>query len=101
MPETPDYKWIPPHMHQSVDDYLQHGLRPGAFLYEVLCNNFPRAFMSADLDNQRMVLGWCQFMHWEMPTVAWGSCEKVEAWIAHKGWSGYDTRPSERDIKKG
>ncbi|MHA1225285.1 MAG: hypothetical protein ACTSR2_01435 [Candidatus Hodarchaeales archaeon] len=75
------YEWeIPEYMRGSIERYLEQGIRPGDFLYYVLCNNFAMAVAYADRENIRNLPAYAYWLMNELPMDAWGSKEKVEAW---------------------
>jgi len=82
---------IPPHMHDAVRLYVERGIAGGSFLNAVMSNKLVDAYSRADEDNTAAMRGWAEFMHWHMPSGCWGSPEKVEAWINHRGLDGIDT----------
>lgn len=72
-------------MKQStLDDLLAYrdlGQPPGDFLAAVLVNDLLDAFQRADEDNTRdmqQIIAWC---YNNLPWAAWGSAEKLQAWI--------------------
>lgn len=77
-----DLERIPEHMHSAVTDYLKRGLEPGDFLRAVLENDLVQAFGRADTTNLEHMFDWASFLYNEMPSNAWGSKEKVNAWMA-------------------
>jgi len=72
---------IPEYMRDGVVDYLDYGLEPGGFLRAVLENDLVGAFGKADRTNTEAMGDWATFLYNDMPHEAWGSPEKVEAWI--------------------
>lgn len=79
-----DYSKIPEHMREGAELYVEKGLKPGDFLMAVLENKLVEAFAKADITNQLAMFEWAKFLHGEMPFGAWGSEEKVEAWMKEK-----------------
>lgn len=79
---------IPEHIVDGFRDYLIHGIEPGSFCYAVLCNNLKEASSRADQVNRARLADIGQFMAWGMPSIAQGSEEKVNAWIAQGGLEG-------------
>jgi hypothetical protein len=60
-------------------------LRPtGSFLHSVLANNLKEAVGRADVYNQRDLVGIVTLLYNEMPSTAWGSPERVEAWLTRE-----------------
>jgi hypothetical protein len=72
---------IRPHMVESLERYVNDGLRPGDFLTAVLANDLVGAASRADLDNARNLMAFAAYLYNNVPGAAWGSYEKVEAWI--------------------
>lgn len=70
---------IPVRMHSAIVAYLRRGYC-GDFLRAVLANNFVEACCRADDENAASLVQWARFVYGEMPSVTWGSAEKVRAW---------------------
>lgn len=71
---------IPEHLHQGVIDYIELGLKPGAFLWCVLGNDLQGAILRAD---GRSVLGLRALVRWlctHAPATSWGSEKKRDEW---------------------
>ena len=80
-----DYSILPEHMREGMQRYVQHGIRPGDFMYLVLCNDFVHALGHADSVNTIRIVDYARFLYLELPSGCWGSREKVDAWIkAHE-----------------
>ena len=79
-----DYSGIPEHMRREVRGYINKGYTPGSFLYAVLCNNLVASAAQADDINRHLLFEWATFMHNEVPSVSWGSSEKVDKYIQDK-----------------
>jgi|GEM_PF-1332869 len=80
---------------QSLVMYRDYGTPTGGFLHAVLMNNLINAAMSADSRNQHALLQYADFMHNEMPTAAFGTEEKIAAWIEAGGAKGHQTAQNE------
>jgi hypothetical protein len=65
----------------SLTRYRDHHLPTGGFLRAVLENNLSGALGGADDDNLRDLREIVRWVYNEMPGNAWGSAEKVKAWI--------------------
>lgn len=76
---------IPQRMVGGIRRYLEHGVKPGAFLYAVFCNDLKEAAGAADDENIRLLHVYAAFMYSVMPRASQGSKELVDAWIAKKG----------------
>ena len=81
---------IPEHMHDAVRLYVERGVAGGSFLTAVLSNKFVDAYNRADDANTAAMRGWAELLYWHLPSGCWGSPEKVEAWISHRGVSGHE-----------
>jgi hypothetical protein len=80
-----NYSILPEHMREGMERYIEHGIRPGDFLYLILCNDFVHALCHADSINTARIVDYAQFLYLELPAVCWGSREKVENWMnAHR-----------------
>ena len=84
-----NYDRLPEHMRESARAYIEDGKPPGDFLRAVLENNFVEALGHADEENRAAIFAWAEWLYNEAPMPAWGSPEKVTAWIAaHQTRSG-------------
>lgn len=81
---------IPDRMLAGLDRYLVHGIMPGDFLRLILVNDFVRAAGRADDENLANLPAYACWVYNECPSDAWGSAEKVAAWI--------ESRNSKRDV---
>ncbi|MES2531950.1 MAG: hypothetical protein V4636_13010 [Pseudomonadota bacterium] len=79
---------LPDYMQTGMAYYLAAGIEPGSFLTAVLCNDLRGACMRADTTNQRRLYDYVFFLYNYAPSTCWGSPEKVDAWIAHRGMQG-------------
>ena len=75
------YPTIPKHTQIALEDYLVYGMRPGRFLYSVLSDNLGDAVSSADSQNLDALTEIVRFIMNEFPTEAWGSSNKVNAYV--------------------
>lgn len=89
MNKTPEQiaAMVPEHMSRGLLAYINHGQRPGGFLRAVLENQLLESFKKADLVNQLAMLQWASVLE-HIPWMAWGSAEKVDAWITRGGLTG-------------
>jgi hypothetical protein len=76
-----DYTGLPEHMRNGAQLYIEHGVEPGGFLRAVLSDKLVAAFGRADDTNRAAMYDWATWLYNECPTAAWGSPEKVDAWI--------------------
>lgn len=78
---------VPNHMWPSVERYFVNKIPPGAFLYALLCNApIMKVIGSADDINLEGIADWCKFLYSYVPGMAWGSEEKVQAWLGENLW---------------
>ena len=75
------YEVLPAHMRASAQEYVEHGYLSGSFLTAVLENNLVEALGQADGINREMIFQWGLWLYSNCPAPAWGSKEKVAAWI--------------------
>lgn len=83
-----NYSKLPEHMQYGAKMYIEHGVEPGGFLFAVLCNDLVEAFGRADGENQEAMRKWAQWLYKDCPRNAWGSEDKVNAWMDHRGLNG-------------
>jgi len=79
-----DYSRLPEHMQEGARLYIENKIPPGSFLTAVLENNLVDAFGKADEINLARLRDWTMWLYWECPRQAWGSREKVDAWLKQK-----------------
>ena len=77
-----NYDCLPEHMQDGARLYIEQGIPPGGFLMAVLCNDLVGAVGRADAVNQSRLVNWALWLHNDIPMAAWGSLEKVQAWMA-------------------
>ncbi len=75
------YAALPVHMRNSAQAYVEHGHLSGSFLTAVLENNLVEALGQADEINRELIFQWGIWLYNYCPAPAWGSKEKVAAWI--------------------
>lgn len=80
---------LPPNVRASLDRYSAEGVPTGGFLRAVLENNLKEAFARADSINIRAMAEIVAHVYNNLPSASWGTAEKVDAWIAHHGLTGY------------
>jgi len=91
-----NYSILPEHMREGIQRYIEHGIRPGDFLYLILCNDFVHALGHADVINMARIVDYAKFLYLEAPRGCWGSRAIVDAWIeAHK------IERAEKKLKEG
>lgn len=79
---------IPSKMRGGLARYIFHGVRPGSFLLAVLENDFAKAVLQADAQNQKILRSYPVFLHNYAPSECHGSPEVVAQWVTHQGLSG-------------
>ena len=84
----PKWELIPEGMRDGVARYIVHGTRPGHFLSAVICNDLTEAVNRADMTNRKRIADYVAFFYNYTPLGCWGSPEKFEAWVKHKGLEG-------------
>jgi hypothetical protein len=72
---------IPDYTLESLQNYVKHHMPPGDFLEAVLCNDLCEAFARADDNNIAAMFEIVQWVYCRVPSSAWRSKEKVEAWL--------------------
>jgi len=79
-------------MVEPAQDYVERGIEPDHhdFLYELLCNDLTGVFKFADNNNLAALQTWVTWLWWEVPANAWGSAEKVKAWVERGGLEATD-----------
>lgn len=84
-------------MQKAAQRYVERGVRPGDCLQAILSNNLMMAFACADPDTTALMADICKWMYNDIPSMAHGSKEKVEAWIEAGGVRGHVQAKKERD----
>jgi len=65
----------------AIDRYAKERIPTGDFLYAVLTNNLKESFILADEENSRDLKEIVSYCYSHIPTICWGSKEKVKAWL--------------------
>ena len=76
--------YIPDRMMDGLDRYFEHGIEAGGFLMAVLSNDLMEAVGRADSENMRNLPAYCGYLYNECNPSAYGSKEKVKAWMEKK-----------------
>jgi hypothetical protein len=74
-------RYLGPVLLGAIERYVNQGILPGSFLEAVLCNDLKQACACADTDNRRQLFEIVQYLYWEVPSLCWGSPERVAAWL--------------------
>ncbi len=82
MPSEIDYSRLPAHMQDGARRYVEQHCRVGSFLTAVLENDLVGAYSAADEENTAAMRDWAAWLYNECPAEAWGSPDKVTAWLA-------------------
>lgn len=78
-----DYSKVPvPYMADSLQRWIENGMRPGSFLTAVLANDFTCAVLRADSTNAANLREWALFLVDELSDDVWGSWYIVDQWEA-------------------
>ena len=80
-----DWSLIPDHMIGGLRRYIENGVEPGGFLKALLGNDLKETFHRADDGNRRRVFEYLSFLYNYAPSDCWGSRDRVNAWMAHRG----------------
>ena len=70
------------YIKETLERYVSDRCPTGGFLYAVLCNDLTQACAKADMRNQRMLFDIVTYIYNNIPSICWGSPEKVDAWLA-------------------
>jgi hypothetical protein len=79
-----DYTKIKESTMSAIQRYVEHHIPTGDFLYAVLTNNLFEAVGRADAENIQTIPEICCYIYNEIPSIAWGSAEKVKIWLKGK-----------------
>jgi len=79
---------VPEHLHGGLERWLQHGIIPGSFLTAVLENDLKKSLELGDSRNIATLHQLVSALWQELPSAAWGSPERVNAWAEHHGLEG-------------
>jgi hypothetical protein len=80
MTDEINYKPLPEHLRAGAKRYLEEGVMPGDFLTAAFCNNLLSAVVLADDEALSRLKEIAMWLHWEVPSSAWGSREKMHMW---------------------
>jgi len=79
---------IPRHMFAGITRYVFDGIGGGDFQTAIFQNDFVRAAGQADDKNQHCLFEYARLLYNHVPIDAWGSRDKVSAWVKGKGLVG-------------
>lgn len=86
--EWKGYEGVPEHTRGALLRYRDRGLEPGGFLVSVLTNDLFGAVGRADAQNIVALKDICSWIYMRMPSMAWGSADRLEDWIKAGGAEG-------------
>lgn len=75
---------IPDRTLKTLEKYVKDGIPTGDFLFAVLTNNLTNAVLRADEGNLAAIREIMLYVYNEVPSEAWGTEEKVKAWLKKK-----------------
>lgn len=78
---THNNQQIPEYMHRGLIGYLEYRVLPGQFLQAVISNDLRYAVAQADDTNIHLLPAYVAFLYNYADSAAWGSREKMKAWI--------------------
>jgi len=85
-----NYSTVPEYMQPGLKRYIENGIRPGDFLYAVLCNDLVAAYLNADDTNRKYLGNYAWWLIQECPIGAWGDKDTVEKWMTDGGLEGIE-----------
>ena len=75
------YELLPEHLRGGVERWIEHGVRPGGFLWAVIDNDLLAALGHADDDMTRADIRKISlWFHWEAPSGCHGAPEITARW---------------------
>jgi hypothetical protein len=96
----PDPDLCPPDIQYDIAQYVNKGVPPGNFLAQVLSNNLKESFMGADETNLEALPHIVCYCYNRLPSVAWGSRQRVSEIIEAGGFSNYCQLCRKEDIER-
>ena len=75
---------IPKDTLTGLKRYVEDRIHPGGFLIAVLENNLTESFGQADKKNRKVLFEIVCYCYNELPSICWGSPEKVKNWLLRK-----------------
>lgn len=85
-----DYSNIPPVLMEALEAYVKTGRPQGDFMRSVITNDLGKAVAHADTDSQYALVALAIWLYNRAPSVCWGSNDKYESWIGHRGEAGWN-----------
>jgi len=68
---------VPPHIRESIDNYVWHGRPTGGFVAAVLRHDLMDAVGRADQESIEALQGICQYVYNAVPSICCGSRQAV------------------------
>ena len=65
---------------RSLENWIEHGTRPGHFVTAVLTNNLFEAIARADSNNVKLLPDIVRWVYSHAPSSCWGTEEKMKEW---------------------
>ena len=69
---------------KTLERYTQDRIPTGSFLHAVLSNDLTMACMKADDYNRHRLFEIVNYIYNNIPSISWGSPEKVNNWLKRK-----------------
>jgi hypothetical protein len=82
------YAAIPEHMRGGIIRWVEDGVKPGSFLWAVICNDLSQTFCAADDENLALIPLYVEWFRWQCPAACRGSVADAAAWKAKGGMTG-------------
>lgn len=83
--QPPDWSLVPEHTAESLRLFIEEGAHPGGFLEAVLSNDLAKSVRLAVDENRPKLADIVTFLLRHVPSEAWGSPDKFQAWIDRDG----------------
>lgn len=71
---------VPSHLQQGLIDFIELGIKPGDFLWAVICNDLQGAVLRADGLSIFAVRGIVRWLCAHAPAACWGTEQKRNEW---------------------
>ena len=85
-----EYQKLPEQYREGMRRYIEEGIMPGSFLRAVLEDRLHDAVMRCDNISQlKRIVMW---VYTEVPSICWGSPERVRDWMRSRKSSGRGER---------
>ena len=75
---SPNPRLCPVPIQEIIQRYATEGVRPDRFLHAILANDLRGAIGTANDSELPLLKHIVCYCHWEIPSVCWGSHEKVK-----------------------